>query len=162
MGLKDFFGKTWKGLKTGASWIGDKVKKGVGFVGRLAKPVLNITRMIPGVIGTASNVANGIIDGVSTIANSLPNSKVKNKIGEITGEMKTEANNVIDKANDIAGKVGNVVETTAPLIEKGNNWLNKTNFTPQVQDARYRARIQQNPQHSILTQEHVARFKPVF
>lgn len=158
MGLKDFFGKVWKGIKTGASWIGDKVKKGVGFVGRLAKPILNITRMIPGAIGKASNIANVVLDGVSAITGSLPDSKVKNKIGEITSEMKTGTNKIFDKASDISGKVGNVVETTAPLVEKANNWVNK--FTPQQMEQYKNTAREYTGNRPHVFEQNISRYMP--
>lgn len=124
MGLKDFFGKAWNGMKTAGNWVGDKVKKGVGFVGRIAKPILSLSRMIPGKIGAISTVAHGVLDGISGLVGALPDSKAKQKINDFAMNGKDILNGGVDIANDIADKTNKFVENAVPIIEKADNALN--------------------------------------
>ena len=55
MGIKNFFKKIGQGFKKAGRWIKEKA---LPFVGRIAKPILNVMSMIPGKIGAISSYRN--------------------------------------------------------------------------------------------------------
>lgn len=124
MGIKDFFHKVGNGIKSAGSWIWDKVKKGVGFAGRIAKPVLGALSILPGKIGMIGKLGSGIADGVSRIVGELPESKAKQKLVVAVDRGKDYWDKGIKNATNITNRASDGVNKITPVINKANEVIN--------------------------------------
>jgi len=65
MGIKDFFKKVGRGIKRAAGKVWGGIKKGAQFVGKVAKPIINIAKpvlntlsMLPGKLGMIGKIGS--------------------------------------------------------------------------------------------------------
>lgn len=137
-GIKNFFSRIGNGIKKGATKVWNGVKNGIGYVGRVAKPLSSmaigagsILGRIPGVVGTVGKALQGGGAILKSLTNSLPNSSVKDKINNAIDRGLNTGNNVVNKAETIANTVSN---TGQQYLHAGANIANKigdlaTNWT---------------------------------
>lgn len=110
MGIKDFFGKVWNGVKHAGRWVGDKLKQGVSLVGRIAQPILGGISMLPGKIGMIGKIGSGVIGGINGIIDQLPEGNMKEKVRGWVDTGQNKFKQGVDKAGEIADTVNRVVD----------------------------------------------------
>ena len=84
--IKNFFSRFGNGIKTGATKVWNGVRNGIGYVGRIAKPLSSmaigagsILGRIPGTVGLVGKALQGGGAVLKSLTDSLPNSSVKEK-----------------------------------------------------------------------------------
>lgn len=125
MGFKDFFNKVGRGIRTAGKWAGDKIKKGVGLVGRIARPVMSVIGALPGGIGTIGKIGGAVIGGIGDIVNSLPENRTKDKLTGFINTGQDALKQGVDKANDIANKANEIGNKVIPVIDKTQEVVNR-------------------------------------
>ena len=125
MSIKDFFRKIGRGIRNVAGKVWNGVKKGLGFVGRIAKPVVNIAKpalgalgALPGKLGLIGKVGSAVTGVASNIIDKIPNQQVKDKLNRVVDKVNTGVGKVQDKAQQIAGKVAPYAQAAQSIIEK--------------------------------------------
>ena len=128
MGIGNFFGKVWGGVKKVGRAIGSGVRK----VGRAVKPALDVAHKvaglaehIPGFIGDIAGSLRGGLETANEWIDMIPESGVKDKLKEYSGE----ASNLIDKGEEWANEKGEVitgyVDKTKPYLDAADKISDK-------------------------------------
>ena len=107
MAIKNFFKK-----------IGVGVKKAAGFVGKIAKPILNVMSALPGKLGLIGKAGSAATTVVKDVVDRIPNQQAKDKLNEVIDKGKQAVDNVQQKAQTIAGKA-------KPWADAGLSFYNK-------------------------------------
>ena len=139
MGLGGFFKKIGSAVKSGASkalqtakHIGGKVLTGVKYIGKHAKPIINVAKTvaglgqyIPGGIGDIFGLVDKGLNKVNEWIDMIPDSKIKDKLKEYSGD----ASNIKDTVRGIVDsggkKVGEIIDRAKPWIDSAENITNK-------------------------------------
>lgn len=118
MGIKDFFKKVGRGIKNTAGKIWGGIKKGVGFVGRVAKPVLGVLSALPGKLGMIGKVGTVVTGAAKDVIDRIPNENAKEKL-----------NRVIDKGGgviaDVQQRAQGIADKVKPYADAGLSIINK-------------------------------------
>lgn len=117
--------KLWRGTKSVAGKIWNGVKKGAKFVGKIAKPILNVAQpilnglsLLPsklGVIGKVGSAAAGI---AQNIIDRIPNDKAREKLTQVIDKGKALADQTQQKAQVVAGKVKPYADAGLDIIKR--------------------------------------------
>lgn len=125
MSIKNFFKKLWGGIKKVGGKIWNGVKKGAQFVGKIAKPIINIAKpvlgglsMLPGKIGLIGKVGSAAAGVAKELVDRIPNQKAKDKLNQVIDKGKGFVDKVQDKAQGIADKA-------KPWADAGLSVINK-------------------------------------
>ena len=121
-----------RGIVNTAQKVGRGVGAGIRFVGKAAKPVINIAQKvsglaqhIPGVIGDTAKLIKGGLEKANEYIDMIPDSKLKDKLKEYSGG----AEKIIDKGRDIASaggqKVGEFVGQAKPWVNLAGKLVNQ-------------------------------------
>lgn len=111
MGVKSFFKKLWGGVKRigGKVWSG--LKKAGQFVGKIAKPIINIAKpvlnglsLLPGKVGMIGKVGSAASEVAKQIVDRIPNQQAKDKLNRVIDKGQETLNKVQDRAQGIADK----------------------------------------------------------
>jgi hypothetical protein len=112
MGIKDFFKKVGRGIKNVAGKVWGGIKKGAQFVGKVAKPIINIAKpvlntlsMLPGKLGMIGKIGSAGAEFAKNIVDRIPNEDARNKLNNVIDRGKEAVDNVQNKAQGVAGKV---------------------------------------------------------
>ena len=112
MGIKDFFKKVGRGIKSVAGKVWGGIKKGAQFVGKVAKPIINIAKpvlntlsMLPGKLGMIGKIGSAGAEVAKNIVDRIPNEDARNKLNSVIDRGKEAVDNVQNKAQGVAGKV---------------------------------------------------------
>ena len=106
MGIKDFFKKIGRGFKKAGRWIKDKA---LPFVGRIAKPILNVMSMIPGKIGAIGQIGSAVTNVLHNVTEKIPNKDARDKINSVIDKGNDKFQTVIDKGKGYAETANNIV-----------------------------------------------------
>jgi len=128
MGFKDFFGKIAGKVRNAGRWVADKAKQGISFVGRVAKPVLNVVsqvlnaaKYLPGKLGAISKLASPLVNVINGFIDKLPSGRAKDKMQEITNKGKEAIDSVERGSRDIVNRFNEKVQPYAPVVDYINN-----------------------------------------
>ena len=139
MGLGNFLGKVWGGVKNAASatWEGTKkvgraVGTGIKKVGRAVRPVVDFAQKaaglaehIPGFIGDIAGSVRKGIDTFNEWVDLVPDSKMKDKLKEAS----SGAGELVDKGEEWARQKADTVQGYAnqarPWIDAADNIADK-------------------------------------
>ena len=145
MGLPKWMQNAWSGAKNIASKVGATAKKvggkivqGVKYVGKAAKPVLNVAKKvadyaeaIPGVVGDVAGMVNkGIEKFNDWVDTYLPDGTVKRKLKEASGEASDLVNRGERYAREKADQVSGYVVQTKPYIDQAGRYVNAIDNIP--------------------------------
>lgn len=114
MGIKNFFKKVGNGLKAAGRWVRDKA---IPFIGRLAKPVLNVVSALPGKIGMIGKIGSAVAGVASSAAKQIPNANVRNKVQGWIEHERNLGREKLGNIRDIAERVNNGVN----IVKDGVN-----------------------------------------
>ncbi len=127
MGLGSFFKRAWDGAKKAGLYVAGKARQGINYIGKAAKPVMNIAHKtlglaehIPGFIGDTAKLINKGIDYGKSLIESLPDSRIKSKLKEYSDQ----GSDIVKRGVDYAQSQGNVVTSFA---QQAKPWLNAGN-----------------------------------
>ena len=125
MSIKNFFRKIGRGIKKVAGKVWSGIKKGVGFVGKIAKPIISIAKpvlgtiaAIPGKIGLIGKVGSAAAGVAQSIIDKIPNAKAREKLTQVVDKGKEAVDTVQKKAETVAGKA-------KPWADAGLSVINK-------------------------------------
>jgi len=128
MGLKDLFSNISGKVRNAGRWLADKAKAGIGFVGRLAKPVLNVvskgldySRYLPGKFGVIAGLAKPVFDKINGFIDRLPNGKAKEKLREFSDKGKDAYDKGRQMGEDIIIKFNDNVQKYKPAVDYVNS-----------------------------------------
>ena len=107
-GLKSFFKKIGQGFKKAGRWIKEKA---LPFVGRIAKPILNVMSMIPGKIGAIGQVGSAVTEVLHNVTEKIPNKDARDKINNVIDKSNDKFQTVLDKGKGYAETANNIVNT---------------------------------------------------
>ena len=127
MGFGDFLKRVGRGVVNTAQKVGRGVASGVRFVGKAAKPVINVAQKIsglaehiPGVIGDTAKLIKGGLEKANEYIEMIPDSKLKDKLREAS----SGAGDLIDRGRNIADRggkiVGEVMSGAKPWVDFGS------------------------------------------
>ena len=130
MGLGNFFRKIGSGIASGAQkawsgakYVGGKVLDGAKFIGKAAKPVINVaqkitglTDKIPGMIGEVSKLVSGGLDTAKKWIDMVPEGSVKKKLEELSGG----ADDLVKRGEETALRGGKLI---GGLSDKASPWI---------------------------------------
>ena len=108
MGFKSFFKKIGQGFKKVGRFIKDKA---MPFVGRLAKPILNVISMLPGKIGAIGKVGSAVTEVLHNVTDQIPNKEARDKINNVLDKGNDKFQTVVDKGKGYADTANNIVNT---------------------------------------------------
>ena len=108
MSIKSFFKKIGRGFKKVGRFIKDKA---LPFVGRLAKPILNVIGMLPGTIGAIGKVGSAVTEVLHNVTEKIPNKDIRDKIDNVINKGSDKFQTVIDKGKGYAETANNIVNT---------------------------------------------------
>ena len=127
--IKNFFSRIGNGIKSGATKVWNGVRNGIGYVGRIAKPLSSmalgagsILGRIPGTVGLVGKALQGGGAVLKSLTDSLPNSSVKEKINNAIEKGLNYGNSAINKAQNYANTISN---TGQNYLYAGANIANK-------------------------------------
>ena len=107
-GLKSFFKKIGQGFKKAGRWIKERA---IPFVGRIAKPILNVMGMLPGKIGAIGKVGSAVTEVLYNVTEKIPNKDARDKINSVIDKGNDKFQTVIDKGRGYADTANNIVNT---------------------------------------------------
>ena len=107
-GLKSFFKKIGQGFKKAGRWIKERA---IPFVGRIAKPILNVMGMLPGKIGAIGKVGSAVTEVLHNVTEKIPNKDARDKINSVIDKGNDKFQTVIDKGRGYADTANNIVNT---------------------------------------------------
>ena len=139
MGTGGFFKKVWGGIKSGAQkavqtakYIGGMAAQGIKYIGKHAKPVIKVVKTvaglgqyIPGGIGDVFGLIDKGLDKVNEWIDMIPDSKLKDKLKDLSGDASKIKDNVRGIVDDQGRKVGEIIDRAKPWIESAENITNK-------------------------------------
>ena len=138
MGLPKWMSNAWSGVKNVASKVGATAKKvggkivqGVKYVGKAAKPVLNVAKKvadyaeaIPGVVGDVAGIAKkGIEKFNDWVETFVPEGVVKDKLKEASSGAGDLVNRGERYARDRADQVVGYAQQTKPYIDQAGRYV---------------------------------------
>ena len=135
MGIGSFFKNIGSSIKTGFQRgvpkvistlknVGNLGLRGVSFIGKHSKPILNILKNVPGTIGDVSNLLDKGISKVNEYVDMLPQGTVKDKLKELSGSASGIKDNIKNKLEDTSKAV---INKSQPWIESASNITNRLN-----------------------------------
>ena len=131
MGLAGFFNRALSGAKKAGLYIAGKARQGINYIGKAAKPVLNIAHKtlglaehIPGMIGDTAKLINKGIDYGKNLIESLPDSQIKSKLKEYSDQGSDIVKRGVDYAQRQGGAVAGFAQQAKPWLNAGNRLAN--------------------------------------
>lgn len=127
MGIKDFFRKTWGKIKDGAravgSWVQDKV---VPVMGRIARVGANVISNLPGWLGRAGKIGQGIFNAVDQLKPAIPNPEIREGFERGMGTIKKPVLDTIDKWRQGAERLKTGVDNAQQAVGNAVNTVKQT------------------------------------
>ena len=121
MGIKDFFKKIGRGFKKAGRWIKERA---LPFVGRIAKPILNVMSMIPGKIGAIGQIGSAVTNVLHNITEKIPNKDARDKISNVIDKTNSTFQSILDKGKGYAETANKVVDTGKAMIGAAKDGFN--------------------------------------
>ena len=136
MGLRNFFGNVWGGMKKVGRAIGSGVRK----VGKAVKPALDVAHKvmglaehIPGFVGDIAGSIRGGIESANEWIDLIPDGSVKDKLKEYSGD----ASDLVNKGEEWLNEKGEVVQGYAnrakPYLEAADKISDKMSGADKAQ-----------------------------
>ncbi len=116
--LARFFKKVGGGIKSAVQKVSRFGKKVVNKVVPVAKKVLPLLSLVPGGVGKVAATANTALNLADNAIKALPDSKIKNKLQNISGAASTKVAETSSKAADLAERAKTVGEKATKVINK--------------------------------------------
>lgn len=127
--IKNFFSRVGNGIKSGATKVWNGVRNGIGYVGRIAKPLSSMALgagsmlgRLPGTVGLIGKALQGGGAVLKSLTDSIPNGAVKEKLNNAIDKGLTVGNNMVNKAQGYANTISN---TGQNYLYSGANIANK-------------------------------------
>ncbi len=122
--LGRFFGKIKEKAKNVVRKVSRFGKKVIQKVVPVAKKVLPLLSLAPGIVGDIASKANNALNVADNAINALPNGKMKNKLQELSGAASTKVAENSAKAADLAERVKTAGDKANQVVNAGRTLVN--------------------------------------
>lgn len=115
MGIKDFFRKIGRGIRSAGRWIRDRALPAIG---RFVKPVLSTIGLLPGKIGTIGRVGGAIAGALHDGINNIPNKEVRDKLNNAVARGNEAVQGAVDRGRGVAEGANTAIGVGRDVVDK--------------------------------------------